>query len=78
MERGINFGEHTFPSMNDIKENLGWERLVKSHKVAIVSIMIEFYTNVLEVVKNRAMVRGVLVPFSASIIIAYYGMGDVG
>lgn len=68
MEIGIDFGEHIFLSVNNVIENLGWERFVKSLEAAIMSIVRDFYANVPKAVNNRAMVKGVFVLFNVSTI----------
>lgn len=55
-------------------ENLEWKAFVKSLETSIVSIMREFYANVLDAINDKVMVRGVFLIFSASSVNPYCGL----
>lgn len=57
---------------------LGWKLFIKNPHTTLELIVQKFYANVLDVVNNMAMVRGVQVLFGPLISILFYGLINIG
>lgn len=63
--------------MTDKIVALRWRLFIKSLESTTMSIIRELYANFPNIVDYKEMVRGVLLPFGASVINSFYRMRDI-
>lgn len=75
-KKGMNFNSRQDGISNVIKV-LGWKRFIKEHKIAIESLIWEFYANVPDIVDNMVKVKNLFVPFKPNDINTHYLLVNV-